>query len=289
MNSISVIILGSGTCVPSLTRSAPSLCVEIDGTLILFDLGAGTMIRLLETGRAIVDISHVFFSHLHPDHTGELVSFLFSTKYPGIYSRRTPFIIGGAQGLKRFFSGLAAVYGRWIEMEPDMMKILEFDVTGSDTHRFESFRLRTLPVEHVESSVGYRIETQDGISIVYSGDTDFCDNIITLAMDADLLVCESAMPDDQKIRGHLTPSLAGRIATCARVKHLVLTHFYPECDDADIKTQCRNTYTGPLSLARDLMTLKVNRDGVTVGTIGNCRTGEKASGDEKDSDRDPSL
>ena len=182
MNSISVMILGSGTCVPSLTRSAPSLCVELDGALALFDMGAGTMRRLLEAGRSTVDISHVFFSHLHPDHTGELVSFLFSTKYAGIYPEKTPFIIGGAKGLKLFYDGLSAVYGHWIEMNPDIITIVEFDVTGPDTQRFDTFHLRTLPVDHIESSIGYRIETRDGISIVYSGDTDFCGSIITLAM-----------------------------------------------------------------------------------------------------------
>jgi ribonuclease BN (tRNA processing enzyme) len=267
MNAVTIIILGSGTCVPSLTRSSPSVCMEIGGTPILFDLGAGTMKRLMETGRAVADISHVFFSHFHPDHTGEFVSFLFSTKYPGTYRSQTPFVVAGAKGLKRFFKGLAGVYGHWIAMEPGMMNIMEFDITGAAIRDFDSFRIRTLPLQHIESSIGYRIETKDGVSIVYSGDTDFCDNLITLAMDADLLICESAVPDDQKIAGHLTPSLAGRIATRARVKHLVLTHFYPECDDVDIEAECRNTYAGPLSLARDLMKFEVTSDGVRVGTV----------------------
>ena len=57
--------------------------------------------------------------------------------------------------------------------------------------------------------------------------------------------------------GHLTPSLAGEIASAARVKKLVLTHFYPECDRADISDQCRKTYSGPLILAEDLMRINV--------------------------------
>ncbi len=55
-----------------------------------------------------------------------------------------------------------------------------------------------------------------------------------------------------KVPGHLTPSLAGRIATQAGVKKLVLTHFYPECEQVDIAKQCRKTYQGPLELAEDL-------------------------------------
>jgi glyoxylase-like metal-dependent hydrolase (beta-lactamase superfamily II) len=40
------------------------------------------MRRLLEVGISIDKLSYVFYSHLHPDHTGELVPFLFATKYP---------------------------------------------------------------------------------------------------------------------------------------------------------------------------------------------------------------
>ena len=93
--------------------------------------------------------------------------------------------------------------------------------------------------------------------MVYSGDTDFSDNLVTLSKGADFLICESALPDGLKAKGHLTPSLAGEIATRANVRNLVLTHFYPECDLVDIEKQCRKTYDGPLLLAEDLMTIEI--------------------------------
>ncbi|MFP4453657.1 MAG: hypothetical protein ACLFNW_02245 [Desulfobacterales bacterium] len=33
----------------------------------------------------------------------------------------------------------------------------------------------------------------------------------------------------------------------------VLTHFYPECENADIEGQCRKTCSGPLCPSLDLM------------------------------------
>ena len=56
---------------------------------------------------------------------------------------------------------------------------------------------------------------------------------------------------------HLTPSLAGEIATRANVKKLILTHFYPDCENANIEKECRKTYNGPLVLAEDLMTIEL--------------------------------
>jgi len=255
VSDIAVTILGSGTCVPSLKRSSCSVLLKVGDVKLLFDSGPGTMRKLLEAGITIFDISFIFYSHLHPDHTGELVTLLFATKYPDASSRTTPLTIIAGRGFLAFYKKLKNVYGSWIEISPDLLNIIELDNTGPDSFRFDDFTVKSLPVEHTEESIAYRINIAGGKSVVYSGDTDFSDNLITLAKDADLLICESALPDELKVKGHLTPSLAGEIATQANVGKLVLTHFYPECDQIDIKKQCRKTWSGPLVLAEDLMNI----------------------------------
>ncbi|MBW1740922.1 MAG: MBL fold metallo-hydrolase [Deltaproteobacteria bacterium] len=248
-----ITILGSGTCVPSLKRSSCSVLIEIAQNLLLFDSGAGTMKRLLEAGVTIDKLSHIFYSHLHPDHTGELVPFLFASKYPQTYRPRKPFTIVAAKGFTGFYEKLKLAYGEWIELAPGLLKILELDTKDRDHLDCGLFDVDSLPMDHTDMSLAYRITTPDGRSVVYSGDTDLCDNLVTLAKGVDVLICESALPDDMKVPGHLTPSLAGKVATQAGVKKLVLTHFYPECDSADVAKQCRKTYRGPLVLAEDLM------------------------------------
>ena len=138
-----------------------------------------------------------------------------------------------------------------------MLHFLEFGKTGPDKRSFDSFSVETMPMNHREESIGYRITDSDGKSIVYSGDTDSTENLVSLARGADLLICESAMPDTLKVPGHLTPSLAGDMAARAHVKKLILTHLYPECDHVDLVAQCRKTYQGPLLIAEDLMRIAV--------------------------------
>ncbi len=255
---ISVTVLGSGTCVPSLQRSSCSMLMETGEAKLLFDCGAGTIRRLLEAGHMITEIDYLFFSHLHPDHTGELVSFLFSTKYAGwSRARKTPLTIVGGKGFVDFYDGLRKVYGEWIEWDEELLKILEMDNGAEDRAAFEGFSVKTLPMRHTEQSLAYRISDNTGRSAVYSGDTDRNENLSLLAKDADLLICECAHPDGLKVEGHLTPSLAGEMATWANVKNLMLIHFYPECDGVDMVGQCRKTYSGPLYLAQDLMQLKI--------------------------------
>jgi ribonuclease BN (tRNA processing enzyme) len=256
-SATTVTILGSGTCVPSLKRSSCSVLIEVGNAKLLFDSGPGTMRRLLEADTTIFEISHIFYSHFHPDHTGEFVPFLFSTKYPDGQQREDPLTITAGRGFLDFYSRLKNVYGHWIEIEPGLLNIIELDNNKRDTHQFNDFSIQSAPMDHNEESIAYRMTSTDGKSIVYSGDTDYNENLIELADNADLFICESALPDKLRVKGHLSPSLAGKIASQAGAKKLVLTHFYPECDQTDIEQECRKFYSGPLVLAKDLMRIEV--------------------------------
>ena len=254
---ITVTILGSGTCVPSLERSSCSVMLEVGGARLLFDSGPGTIRRLLRANTTIFQVDYIFYSHFHPDHSAELVPFIFSTKYPDMGQRQTVLTIIAGNGFADFFAGLRSVYGKWIELDPGLMQIIELNNQSADSIQMKGFAVQSAPVEHNPESIAYRITSQGGYSVVYSGDTDYSENLIELSKDADILICESALPDDLHLKGHLTPSLAGDIATRAGVKKLILTHFYPECEQTDIKKECRKTYDGTLVLAEDLMRIEV--------------------------------
>jgi ribonuclease BN (tRNA processing enzyme) len=254
---ITVTILGSGTCVPSLSRSSSAISARINWKYLLFDMGPGTTRRLLESGRSIFDISYLFLTHFHPDHTGELASFLFSRKYGNHSEFEHPLTIIGGRGLIIFYQGLKTAYGHWIETNHHLPQWIEMDNCQRDFLEFEGFTVKSIPMKHNEESVAFRITNSAGVSFVYSGDTDYCTNLVELSDHADLLICESSFPDGHKTEGHLTPSLAGEIARQANVRQLALTHFYPECDEADLEKQCRKTYQGPLILAEDLMEINL--------------------------------
>ena len=249
-----ITILGSGTCVPSLNRNPCAFLMKTGGKNLLFDCGPGTMRRLLEIGVTIFDISYLFLSHFHPDHSGELASFLFALKYPAPSSQKQPLTIVAGEGFQSFFKRLKAAYGSWIVLPPDRLTVIELDAQKADHFPFQAFAVSSMPVAHRPESLAYRIVDAAGKVLVYSGDSDVCDGLTAIAADADLMICESAFPDDHKVEGHLTPALAGKIAQAADVKRLVLTHFYPACENADIENQCRSTYSGLIVLARDLMT-----------------------------------
>jgi ribonuclease BN (tRNA processing enzyme) len=220
-------------------------------------MGPGAMRQFKGAGLDYERLDQIFITHFHPDHTADLIHFLFASRNPAVYARRKPVSVTGPKGLDDFIKGLQQAYQNWLDLSSEMLQIVELDQRGTIERDYGNFRLSAAPVKHTGASLAYRFEDAVGRSFVCSGDTGFCEEIIALADRADLLVLECSFPDDQPVEGHLTPSLAGRIARLARVEKLVLTHFYPECLRTDIAAHCRKEYGGELILASDLMHTQV--------------------------------
>jgi ribonuclease BN (tRNA processing enzyme) len=214
------------------------------------------MRRLLACGVTIFDLTHICLSHFHPDHTAELVPLIFATKYPDGNRRQKTLHVLGGNGLVDFYTRLQVAYGHWIVLPTEQLRFHELTAKIGKPIDYGDFRIIVQPVNHRPESLAYRIETKKKVAVVYSGDTDVCDSLTHLARDADLFICESAMPDQHRVPMHLTPSLAGEIAAQAKVRKLVLTHFYPPCEQVDIVKQARSAYKGEIVAAEDLMTFQ---------------------------------
>lgn len=214
---------------------------------MLLDTGPCTLARLLHEGITYTDIDKVFYTHLHPDHSADMTSMLFAMRNAEP-RREKPLHIFGPPGLKEFYEGLNQLYGNALtprSYELNLTEVYEEEVG------FKGWRVRTSPMTHMVPTIGYRLEFSKGKVLVYSGDTDYCENIVSLARAADVLIVECSFPDDLRVEGHLVPSLCARIARESGCKTLVLSHFYPQWEGRDILLECRRFYDGEIILAED--------------------------------------
>lgn len=117
-------------------------------------------------------------------------------------------------------------------------------------------------VEHppVFPALAYRFETAAG-SVTFSGDTAECDALATLAEGTDVLVHEAVNLDFYTARGfdpafiahqaesHTSPEGAGRIATRAGARMLVLSHLAGVATAEEWQERAATTYSGPIHVA----------------------------------------
>jgi ribonuclease BN (tRNA processing enzyme) len=248
-----LIVIGSGTGIPSLRRGAPGLIVISDRSRLLIDSGSGTLGRMLEVGITYRDPDLLLYTHIHPDHVSDLVPIIFASKNPD-HPREKELLCMGGPGFKSYFEKLRNLYGPWIDPQSYPLTVKEI---SDEALAYRDLKILSRPMAHISESVGYRIEFKDGKSMAVSGDTGYCQNIVDLGFEVDLLVLECSFPDGKEIEGHLTPSLAGRIALESNCKRLLLTHLYPVCDQVDVVNQCRQVYQGEIILGEDLMKIRI--------------------------------
>ncbi|MDQ3974649.1 MAG: MBL fold metallo-hydrolase [Actinomycetota bacterium] len=146
-------------------------------------------------------------------------------------------------------------------------------VTEDDRVRISAVLVQHAPVF---PSFAYRFDTADG-SVVISGDTAPCPNLVTLAQAADVLVHEvfaddnaEQRPDDDSweasqreqhlLTAHTALSDVGKVAAEAGAGRLVLTHFIPGDDalpDEHWLEGAGSHFAGEVIVGRDLLELRL--------------------------------
>ncbi|HEX5051655.1 MAG TPA: MBL fold metallo-hydrolase [Planctomycetota bacterium] len=245
-------ILGSGTAIPVPDRFPAGYLLEFAASTVMVDCGPGTLRRLAAAGVGLERLDAVLLTHYHTDHCADLAALLFALRSPH-FAGRAPMRLFGAPGLQRLVARLTDAWP-WLAPRGYELQLTEV-LPGS--FALGDAEVLAVPIRHTAQSLGYRIETAAG-RVAFSGDADTCDELVTLARDADVFVCDAATPDGQKLEGHLTPGLAAEHARRAGVRQLVLTHFYPECEGHDLRAMARASFDGDLVLAEDLMRLRID-------------------------------
>jgi ribonuclease Z len=284
-----VTLLGSGVPDPQPDRFSASTLIEAGDQKLLVDVGRGATIRLYQLRVPLSKIDAVFFTHYHSDHTIGMPDLLLTGWLPPAYAHRTqPLQVIGPIGAKALMEGLANAYvgdikGReqdqHLPPEGVAASVDEFTQDGVVYER-GGVKVTAFTVEHgIKPAVGYRID-YDGRSVVLSGDTSLSENVIKYGASADLVIHEVAvfnsellkLPSFQHIQSiHVTPNQAGTVFARIHPKLAVYSHIAqlgapaaPAPDLADIVSETRQTYQGPLAIGEDLMTFDIGANGVAI-------------------------
>jgi len=243
-----LMVLGSGTCIPHVERTAPGLMLRHDEFAVLLDPGPGTVHKLARYGVDYRRVGEVWITHLHPDHHADLVPLLFARK--NAFEKLQTLVVRSGQPFEEILDSLGNVYGDFIQSELSAYRFEPLQLSGGVLET-SGIRLEWQPVEHGEWALAFRAEA-GGKSLVYSGDSGLCDSLIELARDADLLVAECSFPDELKQPGHMTPIEVAELAESSDAAKLVLVHLYPQCDPTSkVLSAVREHYSGNVEIAKE--------------------------------------
>lgn len=248
-------ILGSGTVDPQPHRASSGYYLNTEQGDLMLDCGAGTLRNGLRFQQPLATLKRLLLTHLHPDHTADLVPLLFARRYaPGDWQEREPLRLFGPEGTRAF---VEALYAAWPSLRPvgDQEGVLVEEPQGGTAFEpWPGLAVTPIAVEHGDmKAFSYRIEFQ-GKTLAYSGDTRLCSGVKEAAKNADLFLCEcSCFPRGCEPSGcrnvHLSWEDVAEICAEAGPKRVVLTHLYELVLNRD---------PGPLKPLRDALNIPVD-------------------------------
>jgi ribonuclease BN (tRNA processing enzyme) len=240
-------VVGSGTLVPSPRRSTPALVVEDEGIQLTVDGGSGTLRRQAELGIDFRRTAALLFTHIHPDHTLDVLHFLFAVRHAP--RRSEPLTLIGPPGFERYLDRLRDGVRSWTDGGAAGFRVRE--LADRETVTLGEIEIRAFRLEHSVVDHGYRLRARSGRTAAVTGDTGRCEALFDLARGADVLVADCSGDAEHPLVGHLGAPEVGDLASRAGVGQVVLTHLYPLPDDRGRVAQVAARYAGPVLLAED--------------------------------------
>ncbi|MCC7486431.1 MAG: MBL fold metallo-hydrolase [Burkholderiales bacterium] len=286
-----ITLLGTGTPVPSLKRASSSYLLEAGADVILIDHGPGAYARLMQAGRKAEDVTHLFLSHLHFDHCGD-VPRLLHHHWDAVGGIRPRFAIYGPAGtrelLERLFGPRGAFHRDLTARTTHPASLRIFQSRGGGTTRpwpdveateiadgavveGDGWKLEAIGVIHHQpylESLGFRV-TSNGKIFAYTSDVRLSGrqgpvaSLDRLARDADVLVHYlNGFDFELSEPGALSSQqVVATLARDAGVKTLVTTHHGPAIDRDGVRERViaglAEIYKGRLVWGQDLMTFEL--------------------------------
>ncbi|WP_256751017.1 MBL fold metallo-hydrolase [Mesorhizobium sp. Mes31] len=264
---------------PALRPGGPwpsSSLLRIGGREIVVDCGLGVTRGLVDTGISLKALDLIFITHLHSDHVLELGPLLHTAWTAGL---ATPVRVFGPPGTGHYWQRFCQAMEFDIEIRivdegrPDIRELVSIvEFAEGQVVEQRGLKVSALRVDHppVTDCFALRFE-HGGKSAVFSADTAFFPPLADFAEGADILVHEAMLAEGierlvartgngARLKEHLLASHsfaeeAGRIASEAGVRRLVLNHLIPaddaEIGEADWIAAVRKTWAGDLTIARD--------------------------------------
>jgi ribonuclease Z len=298
-----VTVLGSGNPWNTRAQASASILVEVgnpgfgkaEHDILIFDLGSGCLANYASLKLPINQLNKVFLTHLHADHTGDLIT--LSGSWSKVGRADGPVYVWGPSGTEprlgtqHFVAAIEEALA-WDTaagggaINPESMKIVasEFDFSQTQVvYEQKGVKVTSFPVVHALSgAVGYRLDFA-GLSFAFSGDTRACWPLVRACEGVDLLIHECFPPAAALAAAsglsieratialnaaHTSPTAAGKVFGLVkpRVAGLYHTLLSPQVINM-VFAELGSVYTGPVVQTQDLTVFNVTKEAIVARQV----------------------
>ena len=295
IDGMRVTVCGSASPLGNDTgRAQACIAVLTPEHFFLFDVGAGSQVRIAQARLPLARINGVFLTHFHSDHIAALPDVNLASWIQG---RSLPLQVFGPAGVGNVVAGFNAAYrldrdyrtahhGSGL-LAPERGPMEANTIApGSTVWQDDTLTITAFIVDHVpiEPAVGYRVD-YGGRSVVISGDTNVTDGLFLAASNADLLLHDalsrplldpmieaaaaSGTPRLSTIMSdvidyHADATLLPARTRAAGIKQLVLYHMVPIPSNALAKKIFVRDLPDNIIMAEDLQSFYLPRNSTEI-------------------------
>lgn len=234
---------------PKADEPCSGFLLQAGGANVLVDIGGGVLGSLQRYIR-LEDLHAVWISHLHADHFADMPLLYYAFAFSEKRMRKIPVLapVGWATRVEAFVKSA---------VDHDMKNFFQVvELKDRGIAEIGDLRIQARAVEHGVPAFGLTARYGDR-RLAYTGDSGPCENLVTLAKGARVLVAEAGTDVIEIPSVHLSPEDAGTTAAHAGVSRLVLTHLAPGLGEDEAIERAGSTFNGPIEVAKPGMSIQI--------------------------------